>query len=265
MMNGRPPILPTGSWKSAPAYRKIDRVLRRHEALPEDAAGSLAAFTAALLTGKPVQYVLHEAWFCGLKLYVDEQVLIPRPETEELVEWVARDLSGIAPSILDVGTGSGCIPGSALKKRLPQCPLFACDISSGALAVAKGMRRLRECRSISLRTIPGREQRAVLPPVQILVSNPPYVPLKDKDSMAARVVGFEPHLALFVRDEDPLVHYRALAAFAKENGAAPGRLYVEIHEELADAVVDLLERSGLSGVSVRQDMQGKDRLIKATW
>jgi release factor glutamine methyltransferase len=245
--------------------QKMDRLLGRQETLAESTERSLETFSQELISGKPVQYVLHEAWFCGLKFYVDERVLIPRPETEELVEWVAEEWSGDAPSILDVGTGSGCIP-IALKKRLPRSPIFACDISAAALAVAKiNAAALGTSIDLLETDFLDRVQRGMLPPVQVLVSNPPYVPSRDKEGMAGRVVGFEPHLALFVRDEDPLVFYRALAEFAMEGAAAPGHLYVEIHEEQANGVVKLLETSGLLNVTVKKDMQGKDRLIKATW
>jgi release factor glutamine methyltransferase len=244
---------------------KIDRVLGKQDTLAEPVVRSLEKFSHELSLGRPVQYVLNEAWFCGLKLYVDERVLIPRPETEELVEWIAEEWSGDSPSILDVGTGSGCIP-IALKKRLPRSPIFACDISSGALAIARrNATALGTPMDFFETDFLDAMQRALLPSIQVLVSNPPYVPLKDKGAMAGRVVGFEPHLALFVEDEDPLVHYRALAAFAMEKGAPSGRLYVEIHEEQANGVVEVLERSGLSGVTVKKDMQGKDRMIKATW
>ncbi|MDP4248286.1 MAG: peptide chain release factor N(5)-glutamine methyltransferase, partial [Bacteroidota bacterium] len=244
---------------------KIDRVLGKQESLEESAARSLEKFSQELIAGRPVQYVLNEAWFCGMKLYVDERVLIPRPETEELVEWIATDWSGAAPSILDVGTGSGCIP-IALKKRLSRSAIFACDVSASALAVARGNAAAHGTGIEFLETnFLDRDQRVLLPSVEVLVSNPPYVPFRDKGAMAAHVVGFEPHLALFVSDEDPLVFYRNLASFAKERGAASGRLYVEIHEEQASGVADILESSGLSEVIVKRDMQGKDRLIKATW
>jgi release factor glutamine methyltransferase len=245
--------------------QKIDRMLGRRETLEASAARSLEKFSSELLSGRPVQYVLNEAWFCGLKLYVDERVLIPRPETEELVAWILEDWSGHNPSLLDVGTGSGCIP-IALKKKLPQSPIFACDVSNGALNIAKANAAAQGTPIDFLETdFLDQAQRTILPPVRVLVSNPPYVPIRDKGNMAGRVVDFEPHLALFVGDEDPFVFYRALAAFAMEKAATPGHLYVEIHEELAGGIVGLLERSGLSDVTVRKDMQGKDRLIKATW
>jgi release factor glutamine methyltransferase len=253
--------------------QKIDRVLRKHEPIGAASQEILEKYTAGLLTHRPVQYVLEEGWFCGMKFFVDEQVLIPRPETEELVQWILEDTmaatnKAVSPlSILDIGTGSGCIP-VVLKKRLPQCLVSACDISAGALAVAKrnAAQHGTDIDFLQLDFLDSR-QRALLPAAQVIVSNPPYIPVKDKDSMAANVVTFEPHLALFVDGTDALLFYRAFAVFVKEKAAqAPdGSLYVEVHEEMAGAVAALLHEEGLPGITLRKDMQGKERMIKATW
>ncbi len=259
--------------------QRIDRVLRKHEPIGAGSQDILEKYTAGLLTHRPVQYVLEESWFCGMKFFVDEQVLIPRPETEELVQWILEDImaatedvaatdEAISPvSILDIGTGSGCIP-IVLKNRLPRCPVFACDISAGALAVAK-RNAARHGTAIDFLRLDFLDnlQRALLPAAQVIVSNPPYIPVSSKDSMAANVVDFEPHLALFVDGTDPLLFYRALASFVKEKaGPGPGgSLYVETHEEMAGAVAALFREDGLAGVELRKDMQGKERMIKARW
>jgi release factor glutamine methyltransferase len=260
--------------------QKIDRMLRKQQPIVAASQEILEKYTAGLLTHRPVQYVLEEGWFCGLKFFVDEQVLIPRPETEELVQWILEDRiaatnEGIvaagsdskAPSILDIGTGSGCIP-IVLKKRLPRCPVFACDISAGALAVAKrnAAQHGTSIDFLQLDFLDSR-QRELLPAARVIVSNPPYIPFSNKDSMATNVVAFEPHLALFVDGADPLLFYRALGSFVKEKAmqGPGGSLYAEVHEEMAGAVAALLHEEGLPGVTVRKDMQGKERMIKATW
>jgi release factor glutamine methyltransferase len=250
--------------------KKIDRVSRKNEPIGGASQEILEKYTAELLTQRPVQYVLQESWFCGLKFYVDEQVLIPRPETEELVQWILENVAAmneaISPlSILDIGTGSGCIP-IVLKNRLPPSSVAACDISAGALAVASrnAIQHGTGIDFFQLDFLDGK-QRALLPAAQVFVSNPPYIPVTDKDSMAANVVGFEPHQALFVDGADPLLFYRALVAFVKEKGSPGGSLFVEVHEERAGAVAALFREAGLPGVTVRKDMQGKERMIKATW
>jgi release factor glutamine methyltransferase len=217
-----------------------------------------------LLLHEPVQYVLNEAWFCGNKLYVDERVLIPRPETEELVEWISNDykFTGNNITILDIGTGSGCIPIS-LKKRLPNTTVWGADISKAALEVAK-----RNAASIGADIvfrhldILNKDDWASLPPFDIIVSNPPYIPEKDKAQMQANVLQYEPAIALFVPDNDALLFYQAIAHFAKEKLTASGFLYVEIHEDLGKATTELLQSMGFS-TTLKKDMQEKDRMIKS--
>jgi release factor glutamine methyltransferase len=261
--------------------KKIDRILGKNQELAVAEGDLLKKYTAELAAHRPVQYVLQEAWFCGLRFYVDENVLIPRPETEELVEWVVEE--GGQPAILDVGTGSGCIAialAVALKKRLgqmsagetiavskklPASMIYACDISAEALAVA---RRNAEIQGTPIRfrqlDFLDRAQWTDLPEVNTIISNPPYIPIAEKDGMAPHVVGFEPHLALFVGDDDPLLFYRALAVFAGEKLLPGGSLFVEIHEGLASPVMQLFAESGFPALVLKKDMQGRDRMIKAT-
>ncbi|HEX2534491.1 MAG TPA: peptide chain release factor N(5)-glutamine methyltransferase [Chitinophagaceae bacterium] len=258
-----------------------DRLRRRQEGAVLDAAAhrQLESFTARLLQQEPVQYVLGESWFYGMRLYVDRHVLIPRPETEELVDWIVREVraSGIATQkerptepdattelkILDVGTGSGCI-ALALKKALPRAEVWGCDCSEGALNVAR-----RNGAELDIRVdFVGLDfldagQRRQLPSVDLIVSNPPYIPEKDKASMHPNVLEHEPHTALFVPDEHPLLFYEALADFAHHRLHRAGSLYVEIHEGLGADVVVLLHRKGFTDVVLKKDMQGKDRMIRA--
>jgi release factor glutamine methyltransferase len=246
--------------------KKIDRVLKKNESIPVPARDLLKKYSAELLTHRPVQYVLQESWFCGMKFYVDEHVLIPRPETEELVQWVLEWLKEqVAVAVLDIGTGSGCIP-IALKKRLTEADVSACDVSAEALAIARRNAATHDSRIRFLQLdFLDSAQWASLPAVDVLVSNPPYIPLKDKHSMAPHVVGFEPHLALFVHDDDPLLFYKAIAGFARERILPGGALFVETHEELAGAVATLFRAAGSANIILKKDMQGKDRMIKATW
>ncbi|MES1160848.1 MAG: HemK/PrmC family methyltransferase, partial [Bacteroidota bacterium] len=185
-------------------WKKIDRIIHKNMSLSREGLDLFRLYAAELENHRPVQYVLQEAWFSGLKFYVDEHVLIPRPETEELVEWVVAELTPLPGehAILDVGTGSGCI-AITLKRQLPEARVYACDLSPDALAIA-------ERNAVSNRApvdfhqldFLDSSQWNELPPIQTLISNPPYIPVREKETMAPHVVGFEPHLALFVEDED---------------------------------------------------------------
>ncbi len=252
---------------------------KKEELLPAQLDTQLTEITNRLLLHEPVQYILEHAWFAGLKLYVNPSVLIPRPETEELVHWIVQDIKTLAlpvlqPSgggadrtgslkIVDVGTGSGCI-ALALKKALPGAEVWGCDKSEAALNIARRNGSETDLR-VDFQGIDFLEstQHSLLPAVDIVVCNPPYIPLRDKHSMAANVVDFEPHQALFVADEDPLIFYRALANFGKQKLHPGGCIYVEIEENSGTDVVKLFEEAGYKNVVLKQDMQGKDRMIRA--
>jgi release factor glutamine methyltransferase len=213
---------------------------------------------------RPVQYVINEAWFQEMPFYVDERVLIPRPETEELVEWVVKDLkSETAPTILDIGSGSGCIPIS-LAKKLPSAKVHSCDISSEALSVAQlnaaHLQAIVQWHELDFLDATNWEQ---LPMPDCIVSNPPYIPKTGATEMSAHVVKYEPGIALFVPDEDPYIFYKAIAGFA-QSGCQPGTvIYLEIHEDLAAGVQETLQQAGINSIEIRRDMQGKERMIKA--
>jgi release factor glutamine methyltransferase len=266
-------------------WKKIDRVVNKTVALSAEQENLLDKYTRELLDYRPVQYVLQEAWFYGLRLYVDENVLIPRPETEELVDWIVQDTryriqdTGLAASgilypasgighpesvrVLDVGTGSGCI-AIAIKHTLPISEVWACDTSDTALNVA---RLNADVLHAQIDFVPldflDITQQHQLPKVDIIVSNPPYVPLKDKAAMLPHVLQYEPHLALFVTDNDPLIFYNAIASFAKEHLHANGTVYVEIHELLGNEVVQLFRQHGFTEIVLKKDLQGRDRMVKA--
>jgi release factor glutamine methyltransferase len=256
-------------------WKKIDRILNKKLPLLPSDVELLEKYTRELLAYKPVQYVLNEAWFHGMKLYVDEHVLIPRPETEELVEWIKADVrsrqrgENAQPdlatdhlTIFDIGTGSGCI-SVALKKAIPFAEVYACDISKDALETARKNASVHHT-DVGLLHLDFLDalQWEHLPGFDIIASNPPYIPVKDKETMSANVLAYEPHLALFVGNEDPLLFYRAIADFARQKLKPHGSIYAEIHEELSSAVRQLFIKKGFSGIELKKDMQGKNRMIK---
>ena len=251
-------------------WKKIDRIIHKTFPLSEEGLELFQQYTGELEKHRPVQYVLQEAWFAGMKFYVDEQVLIPRPETEELVEWVEEEVanhiltSPEAFTILDVGTGSGCI-AIALKRQLSFARVYACDLSGQALAIAERNAAANHA-GIHFRQLDFLDDREwdKFPSVQVLVSNPPYIPIREKATMAPHVVNFEPHMALFVEDQDPLIFYRALAGFAAKKLLPGGQVFAEIHEGLGVQVVKLFQESGFQKIILKKDMQGKDRMVKAT-
>lgn len=243
---------------------KTERMLYKNEPITIKEEELLKQFTERLLKHEPVQYILQEAWFGKLKFFVDNNVLIPRPETEELVEWILENAGGnnTKIKILDIGTGSGCIPVS-LKKRLPGAEVWAIDISEGALAVAtKNAEKHGAAVHFLQLDILKPTQWKELPSFDIIVSNPPYIPEKDKASMQANVLQYEPALALFVPDDDALLFYKAIAAFAKTHLQQNGSLYFEIHEDLGPSVTSMLTAKGFTA-ELRKDMQQKDRMVRS--
>ena len=244
--------------------KKTDRITNREKLISPEQTLQLNDYLERLLQHEPVQYVLNEAWFCGLKFYVDKNVLIPRPETEELVEWIISDCKFPINtlSILDVGSGSGCIP-IALKKRLGKADVYSCDISSGALKVAdKNARALGINVRFTELDFLEKEQRDKLSSFDIVVSNPPYIPAKDKETMRPNILAHEPVSALFVPDNDALVFYKAIAEFGKKHLNKNGIIYTEINETLGKETAAMFELHGYKTI-IKKDMQEKDRMIKA--
>ncbi|MCC8426752.1 peptide chain release factor N(5)-glutamine methyltransferase [Mucilaginibacter sp. UR6-11] len=218
-----------------------------------------------LKTGKPLQYALGYAGFYGLKFLVNPATLIPRPETEELVQWVLESVDGRQwlGNILDIGTGSGCIAIS-LKKNLPNAQVFAVDISADALQTAKENAAMNK---VEVNFVQDDILNSQLKThnLQLIISNPPYVTLDDKKRMHTNVTDFEPHSALFVPEDDPLIFYKAIADFAVKNLVKGGLLFFEINESLGKETVELLESKGFTNVELRRDMSDRDRMVKATY
>jgi release factor glutamine methyltransferase len=251
--------------------KKAERMMYKNEALTSKEEILLTQYTERLMQHEPVQYVLGESWFCGLKFYVDKNVLIPRPETEELVEWIGSEVRSMRSevrtenptvSIFDIGTGSGCIPIS-LKNKYPNAEVWACDISKEALAVAKkNAGALGTEIKFKQLDILDSEAWGQLPLFDIIVSNPPYIPEADKQTIHNNVLAHEPHLALFVPDNDALKFYRAIVLFGKSHLKKGGQLYFEIHENIGEAIMELLQWEGYTA-ELKKDMQQKDRMIKS--
>lgn len=218
-----------------------------------------------LIKAEPWQYVLGEADFYDLKFKVSNAVLIPRPETEELVYWIIQDAKKQANDILilDIGTGSGCIPIS-LKKALPAAQIFGVDVSESALEIAN-LNSEKHQLKVDFQTLDILDKNAwnAFDKLDIIVSNPPYIPMNEKPLMRNNVLKFEPDIALFVENNDALLFYRTIAEFAQVHLKPNGFLYYEINENYGKATVDLLVKMGFSEVTLEQDMSGKDRMIRA--
>jgi len=214
---------------------------------------------------RPIQYILKKTDFYGLPFFVDENVLIPRPETEELVEWIIRETAGAEPSIniLDIGTGSGCIAVS-LKLNLTSTDVWAMDISQEVLAVAK-KNALSNHAEIHLlkHDIFSNSLPQNIPQFDLIVSNPPYVRNSEKQQMQKNVLNYEPALALFVPDEDPLKFYLAISEFSLNHLKPGGSLYLEINEAIATETAHLLESVRFSEIVIKKDIHDRDRMIKA--
>ena len=213
-----------------------------------------------LLNSEPLQYITGEAYFCDLIFKVDENVLIPRPETEELVTLIVEDHVGTAPKVLEVGTGSGCIPIS-LKYYLKDADVKACDISEGALSVARENAAFNNldvdffhCDILNPHTIPRNEY-------DVVVSNPPYILEIERKEMRANVLDFEPDLALFVPDDNALLFYKAITLYAKQALKPMGRLYFEINEALGKEMYNMVSELGFSDVKIHHDIFGKERML----
>lgn len=219
-----------------------------------------------LVEQKPIQYILGETEFFGLPFYVNENTLIPRPETEELVDWIIQqskvESRKSKVKILDIGTGSGCIAIS-LAKNLPNAEVYALDVSDKALEVAKKNAKNNNVDVHFLhQSILEKDNLNQI--FDIIVSNPPYVRNLEKEEIKKNVLDFEPHLALFVEDNDALLFYRKIAQLAQKNLSEGGQLYFEINQYLGKEMVNLLEIYKFSNIELRKDIYGNDRMIRST-
>ena len=214
----------------------------------------------------PIQYLLGSTHFYGLEFEVNSNVLIPRPETEELVDWIIQSSKFKVQSskfkILDIGTGSGCIAIS-LAKNLPNAEVFALDVSDKALATAQ---KNAELNQVTIQFIHQSilETEDLGQQFDLIVSNPPYVRHLEKQEIKKNVLDNEPHLALFVEDNDALIFYRKIAQLAKKNLCPNGQLYFEINQYLGQETLDLLQEMGFKDITLRKDIYGNDRMIQCT-
>ena len=245
---------------------RTDIYLGKDTAFSEDDTIRLEKILRRLEQGEPVQYVIGTAQFCDLTFRVTPDTLIPRPETEELVGWVASLLpSDASCSVLDVGTGTGCIAIS-LAKQFPKAQVTAWDISEEALAVARQNAQVNGVtvdfrRTDVLEVVNESAASAPSSDVLYIVSNPPYICEHERTEMEAHVLDYEPASALFVPDADPLLFYRALARLGQQLNAAA--VLVEINQAYGQETVRMFQSSGYSNVELRRDIYGKDRMIKA--
>ena len=216
-----------------------------------------------LQQGEPLQYIEGKTPFCGMDFMVRPGVLIPRPETAELVEWIVQDHATQNARILDLGTGSGCIAIS-LSKQMPQAVVEACDISHEALAVAKENNQTSGA-SVAFFHHDMLDLTSSLPhSYDIFVSNPPYIKQSEAADMERNVTEWEPHTALFVPDDDALRFYRAIAEIGQTDALLPGgHIYVEINQALGKETVELFDSYGYKEVTLRKDIYGNDRMVKA--
>jgi len=237
---------------------------QQHTTLTPFEIDHLSTLSNRVINGEPLQYVLGEAWFCGLKLMINPHVLIPRPETEELVEWIISNCRFPVSTlqILDIGTGSGCI-ALALKRRIRKAHVTAADIDENALQVA---RHNASALGIDITCV----QMDLLNPLEwskiplsdLIVSNPPYISPEEKAAMSSRVLDHEPHLALFAPGKDPLIFYKQLAVLTRTHLKPGGQLFAELNASHAMDIVSLMKAAELQ-TEIKEDMQGKKRMLRA--
>jgi release factor glutamine methyltransferase len=215
-----------------------------------------------LKTGKPLQYVMGETFFCNLKFELSSAVLIPRPETEELVMWIAEENKNKKLTILDVGTGSGCIAIS-LKNQLPYADVFAIDVSENALKIAKENAEINNAKITFAKADILFADNLFENNFDVIVSNPPYITAKEAEEMHKNVLEFEPHLALFVPDNNPLLFYKAIISYCLNHLKNGAKLYFEINKKFSSALIAELQNSGFINIQLRKDISGNERMIRA--
>lgn len=224
-----------------------------------DEGADFGNILSGIAAARPVQYILGRADFYGMEFEVGEGVLIPRPETEELVRWITESEPS-AKSILDMGTGSGAI-AIALTKEFPQASVTGIDISPDAIRFA---RRNNETAgtNVILKEADILDPKSDMGRFDVIVSNPPYIPASERVGMAANVTDYEPQVALFVSDSDPLLFYRAIAKFATRSLHPDGALYFEIHETMGHRVADILAGAGFREIEIKDDINSKPRMAR---
>ena len=255
--------------------KRVDVALNPNFELSEAEVAKWNAILAQLKQEKPIQYITGSTWFYGLKFEVNENTLIPRPETEELIEWIIESWKSENQkriNILDIGTGTGCIP-ITLKTNLPQANVSAIDVSEMALEVAKRNAELNkvEVNFIQANILEVEDVSKIQTSISqlptnfdIIVSNPPYVRNLEKQEIKKNVLDYEPHLALFVEDTDALLFYRKIAQLAIKNLSPNGLLFFEINQYLGKETVELLENLGFKNIELKKDIYGNDRMVKCS-
>ena len=253
---------------------RVEVVLQPNFELSDTEIEKWNSILVQLQQDKPIQYITGEAWFYGLRFEVNENTLIPRPETEELVEWILNSPITQNPSpinILDIGTGTGCIP-IALKANLSQGNVTAIDVSKKALEVAirNAQSNKVEINFIQANILDVEDLLILLTPnsqlpasIDIIVSNPPYVRNIEKLEIKKNVLDYEPHLALFVEDTDALLFYRKIAQLALKSLSPKGLLFFEINQYLGKETVELLQNLGFKNIELKKDIFGNDRMVKS--
>lgn len=231
--------------------------------LSEAGQVKLEKYLVELMEYRPVQYVLGESYFYGMKLFVDERVLIPRPETEELADWIVKyacQQQIKQPVVIDIGTGSGCL-ALAVKKSIPDAMVYAADLSEGALAVASENATMLnlDVRFLKMDILDESAGNG-LPQFDVIVSNPPYITLPEQESILPNVLRYEPHQALFVTDNDPLQFYKAIASFSDKYLKKKGSLFLELHRDFAADTQQYYRDNGWE-TELKQDMQAQDRML----
>ncbi len=245
-------------------YTRIEVAVNLSKKLTNDEVERFAETLKRLKTQEPIQYIIGEVHFYESSFFVDKNVLIPRPETEELVDWIVKDQKGRQNSlkILDIGTGSGCIAIS-LAKSLPNAKVYALDVSEKALEMAK-KNAMKNQVAVKFVKEDILETKSLFQNFDIIVSNPPYVRELEKQEMKPNVLDNEPSGALFVSDNDPLLFYNKITVLAQKSLLDNGRLYFEINQYLGEETKSMIEDKGFVAVDLRKDMYGNDRMIRAS-
>jgi release factor glutamine methyltransferase len=240
---------------------RLARLTQKHQPLSAEQAERFSEMKAALLRGTPLQYVTGTAHFLGRDFKVTPAVLIPRPETEELVQWILEEIQ--PKCLLDIGSGSGCI-ATSLALALPQCEVLGIDISTDALRIAKeNADRLGARVTFQPCDFLDAAARGNLGHFDLIVSNPPYIPEAERASLHPNVREYEPATALFVPSNDALLFYRAIADFGKQHLSAGGSIYCELHRDFAEDAAALFRQEGYADAVLRKDMQGNARMLRA--
>lgn len=242
-------------------FTRTQILINKNTKISDKQRALLITFVDELKNHRPIQYVIGETEFYGLRFKVGADVLIPRPETEELVEWIQLTTKpGVDLHMLDIGTGSGCI-AITLKSLLPAAHVTAFDISEQALVMATANAKINNC-EVKFVCQDILQPDSDTSKWDVIVSNPPYIPEVEKQEICPNVLNFEPHIALFVPDSKPLLFYEAIASYALTHLNCGGYLFFEIHRDFGQQTIDMLEQKGFKDIVLRKDMSGNDRMIR---